>query len=66
MARGRKVNVSLAVVPAVVPGDRQAPPAEFDDTEAGVWWAIMGASDVARCGCTADLSPSSHARPRMI
>jgi hypothetical protein len=43
MARSGKSNVSLAVVPPVVPGERPAPPAELDDSEAGVWWAILGA-----------------------
>jgi hypothetical protein len=43
MARGRKSAVSLAVVPPALPGERPAPPAALDDTEASIWRAIVGA-----------------------
>jgi hypothetical protein len=43
MARGRKSAVSLAVVPPALPGERPAPPAALDDTEACIWRAIVGA-----------------------
>ena len=43
MARGRKSSVSLAVVPSALPGERPAPPAELDDTEARIWKEIVGA-----------------------
>ncbi len=42
MARGRKSSVSLAVVPPALPGERPAPPAEFDAAEARIWTAIVG------------------------
>ena len=43
MARGRKSSVSLAVVPAALPGERPVPPAELDAAEARIWTAIIGA-----------------------
>ena len=43
MARGRKSSVSLAVVPPALHGERPAPPAALDDTEACIWRAIVGA-----------------------
>jgi len=43
MARGRKSTISLTVVPPALPGERPAPPAEFDAVEAGIWRAIVGA-----------------------
>jgi hypothetical protein len=43
MARGRKSGVSLAVVPPTLPGERPAPPAEPDRTEARIWKEIVGA-----------------------
>ena len=43
MTRGRKSAVSLAVVPPALPSERPAPPAVLDDTEVGIWRAIVGA-----------------------
>src|SRR5262249_52984761 len=43
MARGRKSRVSLSVVPPALPGERPAPPAELDDSEASIWRAIVSA-----------------------
>jgi hypothetical protein len=43
MARGRKSGISLAVIPPVLPGERPAPPAELDVTEARIWKEIVGA-----------------------
>jgi hypothetical protein len=43
MPRGRKSAISLAVVPPTLPGERPAPPAVLDDTEATIWRAIVGA-----------------------
>lgn len=42
-ARGRKSGISLTVVPPTLPGERPAPPAEFDTTEERIWRAIVGA-----------------------
>ena len=39
----RKSSISLAVVSPTLLGERPAPPAALDDTEAGIWREIVGA-----------------------
>jgi hypothetical protein len=43
MARGRRSQISLSLVPPTLPGERPMPPAELDPTEQCIWRAIVSA-----------------------